>query len=596
MVVLVFLFVLAFPMFALSDDAVSNYALLIGVEHETKTESPSVDDRIESFRRFLMENGFAENDIISLQSNSEESRRSSLRSNILIQLRRLKNKGENANIVIAFLGSGFADGENSYLRPTDGDPEKPGETMIPAEIWWTELEKIHSRLLLLLDGPDLPLPPSHRLTETTTLIRRRAANGPSLLDAVRQAGNGSADLNGDQTIELREFVRFFTAGPARSPFLTLTKTPGSAVVLFEKTKTPQETAKPKKTEPEVVRSVPEPVVEAKPESKPSPVPPVPSSSASMDLPPEPSKEQLLLPLPRTLLPKRSDASIHSVSFGVEGKHVAAAVGSRKAVHLDAVSGNVLHEIAVSKDDELLSLSLHPTDSYLLTGFASRRVVRWTVKDFAVAVGEYEGLPQAEGALSVAFSRDGKYLLAASAEAAAVWRLLGSDPPRVVRGESPVENTAYALAAMDNSGSRLLTAFFDQPIILWDVASGEVLQRFEGHKQVVAAVAISGDGTRLASGSYDKTVVLWDAGSGKTLRRLEGHQDGVRTLSFSPDDRFLLSGSHDETAILWNVETGEEVRRFSGFGSSVLALAFSPGGRMVLFGLHNGKLILDRTGL
>ena len=52
-----------------------------------------------------------------------------------------------------------------------------------------------------------------------------------------------------------------------------------------------------------------------------------------------------------------------------------------------------------------------------------------------------------------------------------------------------------------------------------------------------------------SGSADKTVLLWDAATGALLQTFEGHSDWVSSVAFSPDgkvvDTLFLSGNWEE---------------------------------------------------
>ena len=48
-------------------------------------------------------------------------------------------------------------------------------------------------------------------------------------------------------------------------------------------------------------------------------------------------------------------------------------------------------------------------------------------------------------------------------------------------------------------------------------------------------------------------VLWDVITGELLDRLEGHTKTVLSLAFSPDGQLLATGSEDETIRLWTVQ-------------------------------------------
>jgi WD40 repeat protein len=163
--------------------------------------------------------------------------------------------------------------------------------------------------------------------------------------------------------------------------------------------------------------------------------------------------------------------------------------------------------------------------------------------------------------------------------------------------------------------------------LWDVASGEELQRLEGHGSWVRTVAFLPDGRRALSGGLDATMRLWDLETGRELqqfkperwvwgvcaspdghtalaalanfgkgganfvslvdldhnevRRFEGHSTGVTSVAFSPDGRRAVSGAYDGTVRLWDVATGREIQRGFDHRNGVWSVAFLPDGQRIL---------------
>ena len=170
-------------------------------------------------------------------------------------------------------------------------------------------------------------------------------------------------------------------------------------------------------------------------------------------------------------------------------------------------------------------------------------------------------------------------------------------------------------------------------ILWDVASGKVIQyftgewdettkKYTGHTDSVWTVAFTPDGKYVLSGSADKTMKLWDIAGGtlenkpweikckygKLIRTFSGHSENVNSVAFSADGTYILSGSADGTLKLWDVASGKELRTFTfpGHGDQLVLAVFSPDGKYILVGsgndidiklldISNGKVVKTFTG-
>lgn len=121
--------------------------------------------------------------------------------------------------------------------------------------------------------------------------------------------------------------------------------------------------------------------------------------------------------------------------------------------------------------------------------------------------------------------------------------------------------------MSADGRRVLSAFSDDSIYLWDTDRAARTQRFTGHREAITALAFHPQMPVIASGSGDETIILWNPETGERLRSLRGHTDTISTLAFSPDGRMLYSGAKDSTVRAWNPESS----------SAGLGRAFFPGG-------------------
>jgi len=120
----------------------------------------------------------------------------------------------------------------------------------------------------------------------------------------------------------------------------------------------------------------------------------------------------------------------------------------------------------------------------------------------------------------------------------------------------------------------------------------------GHKGAVNAVAVMDSSSgrmskrkqRVVSASADGTVRLWDVLSGELLQRLTQHTGSVTALALryqSPSEQgsggpaveFVVSASCDHTVRLWNVFTEQSEAELRGHRQAVLALAVLRDGRI-----------------
>ena len=138
------------------------------------------------------------------------------------------------------------------------------------------------------------------------------------------------------------------------------------------------------------------------------------------------------------------------------------------------------------------------------------------------------------------------------------------------------DTVFLTAVFSPDGKRLAAAGENETACIWDLATGASYTTGEVHTGKIWALDFSPDGKLLASGSGDTTVLLWDAATGKAVSHpLTGHRHTVRSLAFSRDGSMLASGSLDMSVILWDVAS----RRKMGLSlarnlDSVRSLAFS----------------------
>lgn len=154
--------------------------------------------------------------------------------------------------------------------------------------------------------------------------------------------------------------------------------------------------------------------------------------------------------------------------------------------------------------------------------------------------------------------------------------------------------AIFCVAISSDGARIVSGSNDKTAIVWDAASGKLLQRLEGHAQAVTAAGFSADGRRVVTGSLDHTARVWETESGTLVAILKGgHRQHVHGAAISPDGRRVLTASCDGSVVLWDVAGERLLERYPQVEESH-AVAFSPDGQTFVCGCSSGGARNEKT--
>ncbi|GLC76054.1 hypothetical protein PLESTF_001725100 [Pleodorina starrii] len=98
--------------------------------------------------------------------------------------------------------------------------------------------------------------------------------------------------------------------------------------------------------------------------------------------------------------------------------------------------------------------------------------------------------------------------------------------------------------------------YDAWTCLWDLSTGQLLHKYDKvHKEGIYDAWFTRDGKRCVSVSCDKTAAIFDLASGRVIQRFEGHENWVRFAALSPDETILATASNDNTVRIWSVSEG-----------------------------------------
>ena len=123
-----------------------------------------------------------------------------------------------------------------------------------------------------------------------------------------------------------------------------------------------------------------------------------------------------------------------------------------------------------------------------------------------------------------------------------------------------------------------------------IPTGMRLAKPDGHLAEVDCLSFSPDGRLLVSGSGDSTLLVWDVSSGNIVQRLEGHHGFVAACAFHPDGRHIVSGGWGGDLFVWDRMTGaKRVLAKLPEAYSIRRLRVRPDGREVLVGTEYGHV-------
>jgi WD40 repeat protein len=131
------------------------------------------------------------------------------------------------------------------------------------------------------------------------------------------------------------------------------------------------------------------------------------------------------------------------------------------------------------------------------------------------------------------------------------------------------------------GKTIFLYSFGGFVSIWNVATAEVVQRFEFTDfSTPLSVHFAKDQPLIAvTKKEDEKTMLIAVVSTKEIQEFEGHTDAIESAVFSPDGKTVLTTSKDKTVRIWDVATGKELQKLEKFLRA--AAAFSPDNKTVV---------------
>lgn len=245
------------------------------------------------------------------------------------------------------------------------------------------------------------------------------------------------------------------------------------------------------------------------------------------------------------------------------------------VPITPVDYTKFQELKVTKKEGLLGVEFKQNVSrYVFDGDNDLQVHNVATGKDLLLNNEHEAAPMS----GFQFNEDGTRLVGAFLnKTIGVWNANTGEQLQTLKGHT---GNVYSVT-IDRKGKLIASGSYDKTVRIWNATTGETLFVFKGHTAAVNVVTFNRDGTLVASASDDKSVRIWDTTTGAQKHSLEGwHNEKVSCVAFSPDGTQLASGSSDETIRIFDVETGTQMIQINA-PDYVMALAFNSDGTRII---------------
>ncbi|XP_074648521.1 WD repeat-containing protein 3-like [Tubulanus polymorphus] len=145
------------------------------------------------------------------------------------------------------------------------------------------------------------------------------------------------------------------------------------------------------------------------------------------------------------------------------------------------------------------------------------------------------------------------------------------------------------ASPDNK--HIAVGYADGKINIFDVETGENVIVFSGHKSAVTALNYDHIGVQLVSGSRDTDVIVWDIVNEAGLYRLKGHKGQITQARFLKQRDLLITSSKDTFVKFWDLSTQHCFKTLVGHRTEVWDFVITPEERRLVTGSGDNELRL-----
>lgn len=152
--------------------------------------------------------------------------------------------------------------------------------------------------------------------------------------------------------------------------------------------------------------------------------------------------------------------------------------------------------------------------------------------------------------------------------------------------------AITAMAITKDGNRFVSGGDDGNLRVFEVGSArDTMTIGRAHDGPVMALALDSSGSRAVSAARDGAK-LWDLGSGEELNRLVEHEGHVVTVAFLPNTKLVVTGGDDGRCALWDARARQLMTTWTAHAGSVSHVQAAGDDRIATAGTDGRIVIWD----
>jgi len=243
--------------------------------------------------------------------------------------------------------------------------------------------------------------------------------------------------------------------------------------------------------------------------------------------------------------------------------------------------NPIYAVAITADGQYAAASR--ANQIFLYHVPSKRELGRLTDPSLLEKGVYTkpGVADLDLIQSLAFSPDGERLASGGYRTVKIWKRPAGGKKLDLTG---LEGPARSIAVSPD-GKQTAIGEETGKIKIFDVATGQIAKKLEGHTAAVRGIAFSADNARLISGSQDKTFRVWNLADGQQIASIETPAP-LNAVALIAEDKQVATGGEDNIIRLWEIpaaqpaEAPKPVKEMGGHGGPVTSLVPMPNGRLL----------------